>query len=469
HPHPHRSARLAAQILALTLMTAPAAFASLGPPQAVNAQAVHGFRVDLSWNGAPGEPDGYRIARQCTTGDSDGYCTIAVLSAADRRYTDHGIQPGQEFHYRIEAYQGPENQAAMISISTPPPATLPTDLDPPPEQPLYLEPQGAWSLGTAVSLADLQNVHLTHNLAATSDLRILLAPATPLDPANPCRQHSLIGRLGVAGYAASLEPEYTANPADRTAEIYFHDFSRPVAGSATLPPAIESFERIGDEGYVLLAESIGAEGSPPRLRIVVGSHSPKGLFRGGMMVQRLFVDDTLCAARNELEPIVVLDYADHPHRAAMLKTKMTANYTLVPEEDLDKLDAIARSGATALSWGSAYAIQESWTWDNNASKAAAALQIAAAERFIELKFTIGNSAILFGTREGDTPGESVLSLSQVPYGDGLAVFEEPFSWFETQPGSWQAQPERRGTLHTVDSTMVSTPPESPWIAQNCDS
>ncbi|MAJ60896.1 MAG: hypothetical protein CBC48_13445 [bacterium TMED88] len=460
---------LHAWALMLTLMAAAVASASLGPPHEINAQALHGFRVDLSWNEAPGDPDGYRVARQCSTGDSEGYCTIAVLSAAARRYSDEDVQPGQALHYRVEAYRGPERQSATISMTTPPPTTLPVDLDPPPEQPLYPEPQGAWSLGPALSLTDLQTIHLSHNLATASELRILLAPAEPHDPANPCRQHSLIGRLGVAGYTASLEPEYTGHPAAQTAEIYFHDFSRPVAGSGSLPPAIESFDQIGDEGYVLLAESVDAEGAPPRLRIVVGAHSPKGLFRGGMTVQRLLVDDTLCSARSELQPVVVLDYPDHGYRAAMIKTKMNANYNSVPGQDLDRLDTVARSGATAVNWGNTYAAQESWTWDNKGSKSAAAFKIAAAERFMEVKHTLGNSAILFGTREGETPEQSVLSLSQVPYGDGLAVLEEPFSWLETPAGDWHAQPERLGTLHTLDSRMTTPPPQSPWVPGTCSS
>ena len=129
--------RIQAWTLAFTLMTAAVASASLGPPSEVNAQALHVSRIDLSWNEAPGEPDGYRVARQCSTGDSEGYCTLAVLSAAALQYSDYAIQAGQEFHYRIEAYQGPESEAAMISIAAPPPAHLPVDNDPPPEQPLY--------------------------------------------------------------------------------------------------------------------------------------------------------------------------------------------------------------------------------------------------------------------------------------------------------------------------------------------
>ena len=458
------------RLIALTIFLALAksAFAEINAAENLNAQPIHGQRIDLSWSPGTGGAEGYRVRRACSVGDPDGYCTLAVLDNTASGFRDFSVQAGTEYQYRVEVFAGSEVASAHASTITPSTTELPRGPSLPSNQPVYSEPQGAWRLGAAIDLSGIQQIHLIHNLESSNDLRNLLAPIEPTDPANSCRQHSLPGRLHVAGYTPSITTEPLENLPAHTAEVYFHDFTRAVVGTAPLPTALEAFDRIGDEGYVLIAERIDSVDEAERLRIVVGARSPKGLFRGGMTVQRLLVDDTLCAARETLEPVVVLDYADHGYRSAMLKTKMTANYNSVPAEDLDRLDALARSGATAVHWGSPYALQEAWSWDQTGAKAAAAFKIAAADRFMEVRHSLGSSGILFGTKRDDPAAAASLSLGQVPYADGLAVFEEPFSWTEVNPGQWTAKARRQGILQTRDSSMSQLPNESPWIPESCN-
>ncbi|MGE4606896.1 MAG: hypothetical protein AAEJ52_09160, partial [Myxococcota bacterium] len=109
---------------------------------------------------------------------------------------------------------------------------------------------------------------------------------------------------------------------------------------------------------------------------------------------------------------------------------------------------------------------EEWSWNNTAAKAAAAFEIAAAERFMEVKHWLGGSGITFGVRRDDPTVDPFYSLSQAPYGDGLAVREEPFSWVETSPEIWQALSERQGTLHARDVNMLIAA-DGPWVPETC--
>lgn len=195
--------------LAFCLLTEAPASAQVGAPGNLAATPLHGRRIDLSWDPGSGDPEGYRVARQCTTGDAEGYCTIAVLASGTLGYRDVGVEEATVYHYRVEAFSDSETGSATISATTPPSASLPVDTDPAPDQPVYFEPQGAWSLGAAVPLTGIANVHLVHNLAAASDLGVLLDEKEPYDEDSPCRQHiSFFRKAGtISGLSNSVRTQ----------------------------------------------------------------------------------------------------------------------------------------------------------------------------------------------------------------------------------------------------------------------
>ncbi len=341
---------------------------------------------------------------------------------------------------------GPTFSASPGStVESLPPASLPAS-----DPPIYFEPQGVFSLGTPESLARVRQIRLRHNLASGSDLRILL------DARN---SHSLVANLKAAGFGVSQKKPSSEKIAAGNAEIYFHEFSRARVGGP-LPDSLRPFERMGDEGYVLVAETAG----PDSFRIVVAANSPKGLFRGGMTVERLLVDQPAGRRRSRLEPVVVLDYPDHPFRGAQPSwAPMNANSRTVPEKTLDMLDSLARAGANSVNWMASWSAQEKVGWEKNGAWSAALVQVAAAERFMGVSYFMGSSAVSYGVTGPPKVARTQSSLAQVPYGDGLGVFEEPFSWVETEPGRWQARSERQGTLHGRGTDAVG----SPWTTKAC--
>ena len=450
--------------LALILLPAAAVQAEPLHPASLRAVPVHGQRVDLSWQSSSEEAaEGYRVSRKCEGGDEAGYCLLADLGPDSRSYEDVTVQAGTAYGYRVESTRAKEKAAAFATAETWPETRLPLDESSAAGGPIYFEPQGAWSLGAGASLAGIKTVRIGHNLGDDDELGVLLRPASPVDSKAPCRQHSLLGRLSLADFKTEKLAAPSANPRPQTAEIYFYDLSQNSELEGDVYRMVPDFESMGQEGYSLRAEFTDTDA----LRIGVGAKTPRGLFRGGMTVQRLLVDDSLCGRRKELEPVVVLDYPDHPVRGSSPDWRpMTANYTDVPEPTLDMLDSLARSGANEVSWGDHWAAQEASSWDNSGARAAAAVQLAAAERFITVKYSMGGSGISFGTRS--VPSESgelkhEMSLAQAVYGDGLGVVDEPFSWVETRPGHFEARAQRKGRLLDGDPGME----ETPWVPDRC--
>ena len=434
-----------------------ASAAAASPPRDLSATAAYGSRVDLHWQAASSSVRGYRVSRGCRTEGEDAYCPLAELTADARSYRDLAVVEGHAYEYQVEAMGESGNFAAFVRVVTPARTHLPRDRSGDDAEAVYFEPQGAWRLGEKESLARIRTVRMGHNLERDEDLGVLLRPPGSVDPKAPCRAHSLPGRLRAAGFKTARGKSPTPGPNPGTAEIDFVDLSRDFAQELSSGNWIPEFEAMGDEGYVLRAQFVG----PDALRIVVGAHTPKGLFHGGMTVQRLLVEDTLCSPRKELEPVIVLDYPDHRFRGASPDWgSMTSNRSRVPEDSLDMLDALARSGATEVDWGSSWAAQEAYSWDREGAKAAAAVQIAAAERFMTVKYRMGFSAIGFGktNRGSGVPGDGPrISFNQALYGDGLAVVNEPFSWFETQPGRFEALAQRKGTRLDADPAMEAAP------------
>ena len=418
--------------------------APLSPPGDLVASALHGQRIDLQWSGAEGAL-GYRVSRECPVGDEAGYCELAKLPGDRRSYRDDSAHAATRYRYRVEALSGPASNEAFAEATTPSPTSLPAA-----QPPIYFEPQGVWSQGAPASLREIKRLHIRHNLASRRDLRILL------DASN---SRSLVSRLHEAGFGVRTDKSYSGQPKKGIAEIYFYDLKRGLP-EAPLPAAIEAFDRMGEEGYVLVAEATGNHS----LRIVVGAQTPKGLFRGGMTVQRLLLGEDLMSRRVEIEPVIVLDYPDHPNRGAGPSwAPMNANHSFVPEPALDMLDSLARSGATEVDWMASAPAQEEFHWRTTGARAAALVQLAARERFMDVSYFMGGVQFGHGTKGPPEVADSRMSMDQVPFSDGLGVVAEPFAWIETSPGRWQALAERRGTLHGRNTA----PDGGPWLAKPC--
>ncbi|MDE0885673.1 MAG: hypothetical protein OSB70_09085 [Myxococcota bacterium] len=389
------------------------------------ATPVHGRRVDLSWAAVAGA-EGYRVARSCPGDDAQGLCPVATLPRGVLSFADTSVEPGEPYTYRVEALVEGGVESASASVRTPAPASLPASTPP-----IYPAPQGAWSLGDPVSLDSIKRLRILHNLASRGELRILLDAKD---------SHSLVSRLEGADYAVAFKRRASTKIPPGEAEIYFHNFSRK-ASVTGLPPGVQPFARMGDEGYVLVAEGAG----PEALRIVVGANTPEGLFRGGLAVERLLIDAENGRRRSRFEPVVVLDYPDHPRRGAYPSWKpMSATWSLVPEKALDMLDSIARAGANSVDWMDNWPAQEEYSWETFGARSAALVQIEAARRFIDVNYFMGSVFVSHGTQGPPEVDRAQVSVEQDPYGDGLGVFKEPFYWVQVEPGRWRAMPERQG-------------------------
>ncbi|MDG2334449.1 MAG: hypothetical protein P8Q97_09530 [Myxococcota bacterium] len=398
----------------------------------------------MSWADVAGA-QGYKVSRSCVESNAEGFCPVASLPKEVLSYADVSVESGRPYTYSVEALVDGGPAPVKASITTPPTASLPVSTPP-----IYPTPQGAWSLGEALSLASIRSLRILHNQASTDELRILLDTEDA---------HSLVSRLEGADYAVVPKSRKPANLRPGEGEIYFHNFSRKAA-ITDLPPGVQPFDRMGDEGYVLVAQGVPTKG----LRIVVGANTPEGLFRGGQVVERLLIEVESGRRRSHLEPVVVWDYPDHPRRGAYPSWRpMSANWSSIPEKTLDMLDSLARSGANSVDWIAHWSSQEEYSWQKTGARAAALVQIEAGRRFMDVNYFMGASYVGYGTKGPPEVEVAQLSLDQLPYGDGLGVVREPFFWIEAQPGKWQAAPERQGRLVGGWSGSGG----SPWLATPC--
>lgn len=104
-----------------------------GPPTGtivLTAVAVSGTQVDLSWSGAAGQIDGYRIERS-TAGATGPWTTTFGTAGTATGYSDLTVQPNTTYWYRVFAYNlagdsAPSNVANVTTPGAPPAA--PTNL-----------------------------------------------------------------------------------------------------------------------------------------------------------------------------------------------------------------------------------------------------------------------------------------------------------------------------------------------------
>lgn len=103
-----------------------------GPPTGtlvLTASAVSGNQVDLSWSGATGQIDGYRIQRSSTSATGPWDTTFGAGPDAST-YSDLTVQPNTTYWYQVFAYNlAGELPSNVVSVTTPgqPPAA-PTNL-----------------------------------------------------------------------------------------------------------------------------------------------------------------------------------------------------------------------------------------------------------------------------------------------------------------------------------------------------
>lgn len=177
--------------------------------------------------------------------------------------------------------------------------------------------------------------------------------------------------------------------------------------SQGLPSGAEAFSAEGDEGYRIVVMPFGTG-----LRIVVASASDHGLWNGAMTLRQMLLTDG-GAAEASLAPQIVRDYADHPVRAAMpydldFTQRDGQNRYVVSSAQLAVLDRLAHLKINTVIFSMGTIATDSWQWLYGQS-GLAALQRAAAERFIDLVPSLG----------------SLQSAWAPTYRDGWWIHDEP--------------------------------------------
>jgi hypothetical protein len=367
------------------------AAASLG------ATAVHGHRVDLSWDTA-----GLTVTELALTRCAGGTCVNLPVLASAVSFEDQDARPQALNEYSLDVTHTGGNVMLQSAATTPSPVSLG----------LRLTPQGAWSRpGIEVNLGDISQVTLSSNIAL-SDLRSLTQVGGP---------GSLYTLLSDAGWTVSAG-SFQGVVTDGAVQIHFHLFGS--ADTAPLPASLQPFDRIGGEGYVLEIETAGTSS----VFVLVGAATPAGLFRGGMTALQLLTDITdinegevagpwtSIAARPSVGSLVVLDYPDHSERLAdPAGLPSGTNHLAPPDRDIALMDRLARSGANGFFYSNPANLRSEERWEAVGHSALSSYLQAAQDRFAKL-IPLMPSAHTEKWIHGGT----------YAYADGLAVFDEPF-------------------------------------------
>ena len=409
-----------------------------GPPGAqaasFDATALHGQRVDLSWDTTGLSVSGLSLSR-CVA----AACIALPVSLADTTFQDSGVTPETDYDYTLLVQHSEGSESLASSASTPAPLELG----------LELEPQGVWTRpGIEVDLANTTQVQLSANIPL-ADLRALTDVAGP---------GSLYGLLAAGGW--SVAPgSFTGVVTNGTIQIHFHRFG--TTDPAPLPPSLQPFDRMGDEGYVLDVET-AANAS---IFILVGAATDAGLFRGGMTALHLLaaISDineggesgpyTIVNRRASIGSVVILDYPDHPERLASPSGFPAGNYTAPLDRDVAMLDRMARAGANAIFYHLTRHLfsAEWWGWVGQYSLPS--YRQLAEDRFVRL-IPWMPSTHTFNWSTGGT----------YAHADGLAVHDEPFLIVNNL-----ATPEIAPLQLVPDSAMGIAPPDpgawttTPWV------
>ena len=393
-----------------------------------DSTAIHGHRVDLSW-----DTTGLTLTdlslRRCLGGD----CADLPVALGNTAFQDVGVKPGTSNNYSLFITHTEGSETLLSTASSPTPLVLD----------LALEPQGAWARsGIEVDLGDITQIELSANIAL-SELRAL----TDVGGTG-----SLYGLLGDAGWNVAAG-SFSGIVTDGLIQIHFHLFG--TTDAAPIPPSLQPFDRIGDEGYVLDIET----GGTSSVFILIGATTEAGLFRGGMTALQLLADVTdinegsepgpwtLVEARDSIAPLVILDYPDHEERfASPGGLPYSTNSVSPPDQDLALMDRMARSGTNGFFYGVQPNLFSQQRWDAVGEDALVNYRQAAEDRFAKLMPTLPSAHTVRWNR-GGTHAHS----------DGLAVFDEPFLIVDGV-----AEPEIPPVQLISDGEMVTPPDPSGW-------
>jgi subtilisin family serine protease len=97
------------------------------PPTSLTATAVSSSRINLAWTDNATNEAGYRIERST---DGITFTAMATLPANATSYPNTSLPPGTTYHYRVRAYDGPNNSAPsnVASATTQAAPAAPTNL-----------------------------------------------------------------------------------------------------------------------------------------------------------------------------------------------------------------------------------------------------------------------------------------------------------------------------------------------------
>ena len=239
--------------LFLVFPTQAAESASLG------SVAVHGHRVDVSWDTGGLTVTALSLSR-CVAGE----CVDLPVISTDTSFQDVGVKPGQVYDYTLQITHTEGSETLASATTTPAPISLG----------LAMEPQGSWSWqGIDVDLGQVSHVEISANIPLTN-LRALTDAGA---------MGSLYSLLSDAGWIVA-PGTFAGVLTESTIQLHFHLFGTEEI--APLPPSLQPFSRIGEEGYVLDVET----GAAASVIIRIGAETEAGLFRGGMTALDLLAD-----------------------------------------------------------------------------------------------------------------------------------------------------------------------------------
>lgn len=191
----------------------------------------------------------------------------------------------------------------------------------------------------------------------------------------------LASALGGGGFTVS-----TGSAAGHAVAVRFQRDGDPLPAEG-IPAEAAAFTAEGDEGYRLSVTRSGGG-----FRVVVASATDHGLWNGAMTLRQLLLDDD-GAAEATLAPQAIRDYADHAVRASMpydfeFTQRNAQNDYVVSSGQTAILDRLAHLKIDTVIFPTRTIATDPDQW-SHARTGLAALQRAAADRFIDLIPSLG--------------------------------------------------------------------------------
>ena len=400
----------------------------------ISAVPVHGHRVDISWVRGNKTPEKLELDR-CDQSD----CLTIPLNKEDLSFADKSLKPGTVYIYTLKATGkgGPAEEDTVL-------ATTPFVNT---NHGLPLAPQGSFVQGGAMLNPFTPTaVEISSNIELEK-LRSLT------DETSTASLHQMLALLSTPLSVNSVSPSAKA-PAG-TVHIHFHQFGN--ASAIALPESMQPFDRMGEEGYVLLVTTQDDGGA----HFLIGANKPVGLYRGGMSALHLLVkitEETISSAtpapwmtvslKPKIFPQLILDYPDSSIRAASPSNFMHTIHTGLPtDRGIARIDRYARAGMNRFFLNQSSNIYLEDRWKDYGEVAFASVGALAEARFAKL---IPWAALSMQSHKNG---------GFYPYVDGLAVFDEPFLIV-----GGVAQPENPAVELLPQGNMNEPSETTTWVA-----